>query len=245
MKSALLAIFILQAVSIGASLLLDHPAPMVVPTSLACAVLLAISAMTNSEDKQDTEKIIEQRVVAKTAELRELVKKYEIESLTDPLTGLLNRRGGEQAITQNVYRSRRVRTSFSFLAIDLDFFKRVNDTYGHAVGDIVLSTVSRTIVAHLRTADFAIRWGGEEMLVCLPDTDRNGASLVAEKLRQLIQELRFESGLSITASFGVAEMMLEEEIQIAIARADLNLYIAKARGRNSVFPLVDEAIILS
>ena len=180
--------------------------------------------------------LVDQKVDDKTRSLRELVQRYEMAALTDPLTGLLNRRGGQDAIYRGLSRSRRVGTACSFLLIDIDHFKQVNDTFGHETGDMVLCSVGRTIVSSLRVADLAIRWGGEEILVYLPDTDLAGAIQVAEKLRQLVEGLEFEGPLKVTASTGVAEVMGKEEIHTTLARADMNLYVAKANGRNRVFP---------
>jgi diguanylate cyclase (GGDEF)-like protein len=179
---------------------------------------------------------IEEVVNKRTEHLVEMVQKYEQAALTDALTGLLNRRGGEEAIVRNLARSRRVKTALSFLLVDLDHFKRVNDEHGHATGDLVLCSVTATITMNLRIADQAIRWGGEEILLCLPDTDLEGAIQVAHKLRNVIASISFDNGLKVTASFGAAEVSATEEFHTALARADMNLYIAKAGGRNAVFP---------
>ncbi len=179
---------------------------------------------------------VEAEVAKRTEKLVELVRSYEQAALTDPLTGLLNRRGGEMAILRNLARSRRVNTACSFLLVDLDHFKLVNDKHGHETGDMVLRVVTSTIVSNMRIADLAVRWGGEEILVCLPDTDLVGAIQVADKLRTLISELSFEHGIKTTVSIGVAEVMGPEDLHATLARADMNLYIAKARGRNMVFP---------
>ncbi len=182
---------------------------------------------------------LNEHVHQRTEHLLTLVQKYERESLTDPLTGLLNRRGGEDAISKHLSSTRRSYRPMSFILIDLDHFKKVNDTHGHETGDTVLSTVARTLVAALRQADLSIRWGGEELLAALPNTDLQGAVYVAEKLRRAISEIVF-SGFRITASLGVAEISSEEDLRSVVAKADMHLYIAKAKGRNCVSPDPEE-----
>ncbi len=189
------------------------------------------------KDRDSYDSRVKAEVESRTEKLLDLVRSYEQAALTDPLTGLLNRRGGEMAILRNLARSRRVNTACSFLLVDLDHFTLVNDKYGHEVGDQVLVGVTKLLVSNMRIADLAIRWGGEEILVCLPDTDLDGAIQVAEKMRDLISKTQIEQLPNpVTASIGVAEVMGGEELHGTLARADMNLYIAKARGRNLVFP---------
>ena len=204
--------------------------------------LSAKSQVQKDKDRDTYDDRVKAEVEGRTEKLLELVRSYEQAALTDPLTGLLNRRGGEMAILRNLARSRRVSTACSFLLIDLDHFKLINDRYGHEVGDMVLCNVTKTVESNMRIADLAIRWGGEEILVCLPDTDLEGSILVAGKMRSLIEGLSFANGVRVTASIGVAEVMGVEDLHATLARADMNLYIAKARGRNAVFPgSLDEA----
>lgn len=167
-------------------------------------------------------------------DLRQNMSYYEKAAATDALTGLLNRRGGEEYINTSMARSRRTKSTFSTIIMDIDHFKQINDKYGHSVGDMVISEVAKIIISTLRVADFAIRWGGEEFLICLPDTDLSGALLVAEKLRHVIDKHSFDN-LKVTASFGCAEMG-DDDFDIMVARADMHLYMAKSRGRNTVFP---------
>ncbi len=195
------------------------------------------SIIQKEKDRDSYDARVAAEVEKRTEKLLELVKSYEQAALTDPLTGLLNRRGGEMAILRNLARSRRVHTACSFLLVDLDHFKLINDKYGHEVGDRVLVETTKLLVANLRIADLAIRWGGEEILICLPDTDLSGSIQVAEKMRGLIAQLSFEpEAIRVTASVGVAEVMGTEDLHQTLLRADMNLYIAKARGRNAVFP---------
>jgi diguanylate cyclase (GGDEF)-like protein len=156
------------------------------------------------------------------------------QALTDELTALSNRRAGEQAIIRETARARRTGRPLSFVLFDVDHFKRVNDTYGHMTGDLVLREVARFLSAFLRGGDIAVRWGGEEFLVILADGSIDGAQQFAERVRKAIELLRVGEVGSITISAGTAELLPGEDPETAVARADANLYEAKSRGRNRV-----------
>jgi diguanylate cyclase (GGDEF)-like protein len=167
-----------------------------------------------------------------TAEVA-MARKLEEQATHDHLTGLLNRRGGEEIIAREVARATRHATPISFLLIDIDHFKRVNDEHGHAVGDRVLAAVSRCIVKELRAYDHAIRWGGEEILVVLPETSGFPAARVAERIRASVAALVIPDAPSVTVSIGLSELGLLT-IDGAISAADQALYAAKRAGRNRV-----------
>lgn len=155
----------------------------------------------------------------------------------DALTGLHNRRGLERRIAAEVSRSRRHGLPLSIAIGDLDFFKRVNDEFGHAVGDDVLRTVGVRISRNLRTEDVAVRWGGEEFLLLLPDTDRDSAVQVADKIRLAVTEQSIDfrdHSVPATISFGVAQLAEDEEAADLVHRADQAMYRAKSGGRNRV-----------
>jgi diguanylate cyclase (GGDEF)-like protein len=162
-------------------------------------------------------------------------------SLTDPLTGLWNYRFMQTSLRREAERSRRYQRPSALLAIDLDRFKDVNDTYGHPVGDQVLVELGRRITAQIREVDLAFRHGGEEFMVLLPETDALGASAVAERLGRAVNARKFKvndaSGgreLNITVSIGIA--VLGEHAETAtgvLAAADEALYAAKAAGRDT------------
>lgn len=160
-------------------------------------------------------------------------------AMIDPLTGLLNRRGFEEAVRKQVARSKG--RSFSIAVCDIDNFKSINDSYGHAEGDAVLAKVAALLSENLRFSDKASRSGGEEFVMLLSDIDREDARSLIERLRRVIEETRFGSGnlrrRRVTASFGVAEYRADEELEAAIQRADAMLYAAKRNGRNQA--LVD------
>jgi diguanylate cyclase (GGDEF)-like protein len=155
-------------------------------------------------------------------------------ALTDPVTALTNRRGGEEALAREVARARRSGTALSLVLFDIDHFKNINDQAGHAVGDRVLRGISEILSASQRGSDLAMRWGGEEFLVLLPDVGLAGARTFAERVRENVQNLVISDAGRITISAGVAELRGEEDAAAALARADVNLYRAKANGRNRV-----------
>jgi diguanylate cyclase (GGDEF)-like protein len=157
-------------------------------------------------------------------------------SSTDPLTGLPNRRYFLEVARREVERVRRFGGLASVVMIDLDHFKTLNDTYGHATGDEALRSVARA--CRLRDIDVLARWGGEEFVAILPGTDQEGAFIVAEKLRSAVSEAQVEVGstnVTVTASFGVTQVWPHDKaIDEALARADGALYDAKKAGRNRV-----------
>jgi two-component system cell cycle response regulator len=160
---------------------------------------------------------------------------------TDPLTQLLNRRALTERITAEMERALRYDSTMALLMIDLDHFKRVNDTYGHLVGDDVLRDVAQLLSDTIRSADIVARYGGEEFLVLLPETDDAGAESFADRLRCAIETHPFASDslaepLRLTASIGVAVYPATriESVEDLFARADAALYRAKADGRNRV-----------
>lgn len=155
-------------------------------------------------------------------------------ALTDSVTGLANRRGGEQALAREVARARRGGAPLSLALFDIDRFKAVNDQAGHAVGDRVLQGISGILSASQRGSDLAMRWGGEEFLVLLPDVGLNGARSFAERVRENVQNLTIPSAGRVTVSAGVSELMSDEDSATALARADANLYRAKSAGRNRI-----------
>ncbi len=155
-------------------------------------------------------------------------------ALTDPVTALANRRGGEEALAREVARARRTGAPLSLVLFDIDRFKNINDRSGHAVGDRVLRGISEILSASQRGSDLAMRWGGEEFLVLLPDVGLAGARIFAERVRENVQNLTVADAGRITVSAGVSELVGDEDPAVALARADANLYRAKAGGRNRV-----------
>ncbi len=170
-----------------------------------------------------------------------LLRKMEWLATTDELTELNNRRSFFQRATMEMERARRYDRPISFILLDLDHFKRINDSYGHAAGDLVLTETARRIRRSIRDTDIAGRYGGEEFAVCLPETRQHTAENLAERLRAIIADSPIEYGdkeLSITASFGIIgrDKIDEETVENLFAKADKALYMAKEKGRNLCVP---------
>jgi diguanylate cyclase (GGDEF)-like protein len=156
---------------------------------------------------------------------------------TDTLTGLMNRRGIERAARQGMVRCRSKGQPLTAVIADLDLFKRINDEYGHGVGDLALQRFSAYLQAAAPDAELLGRLGGEEFVLLLEDTSEEEALLVVERIRAEVADVRMDDlGLgSLTASFGVAGMAAEDEVLLdMLARADSALYAAKSAGRNRV-----------
>ncbi len=163
--------------------------------------------------------------------------KEESAARTDPLTGLLNRRGFLELSRLVVSIAERSARSFSIIMIDLDHFKRVNDKFGHAIGDCVLQEIATILLRGVRDQDILARWGGEEVIVLLPDTGVNGAKTFGEKIRTSVEELETchgEARICVTLSLGISEYHKGEPLTDTIQRADNALYHAKSSGRNRV-----------
>lgn len=162
-------------------------------------------------------------------------------ALCDFLTGALNRRGFIEIANAQLDAARRIRQPCAVALFDIDHFKAVNDTYGHAAGDRLLQDIVALTRQHMRQADRLARWGGEEFVALLPHTDLDGAQVWAEKLRLLIAAHTPAHNQPVTASFGVAALTAGDSLDDIIRRADASLYQAKHGGRNRVFalPIVD------
>ena len=178
------------------------------------------------------------------AALRESEEAYRRLAITDPLTGLYNRRHFNQVAEAEISRVLRSARPLSVIMLDIDFFKRVNDTYGHTSGDIVLQMVAKTIQERLRASDIPARYGGEEFIVLLPETTAEGAAIVAETLRKSIEAATVQGencAITITSSFGVNDYLEKENLPARakilpefINKADQALYASKQSGRNRV-----------
>lgn len=159
------------------------------------------------------------------------------QAIRDELTGLYNRRYLMAAVLAEVQRADRSTEPFCLLLLDIDFFKRINDTFGHLAGDQVLILFGQSIAAQLRVIDCFGRYGGEEFILLMPQTGLNGALIAGERIREAIAQSSFDSAgidKAISVSIGVAEFFDGESAEQLIARADLALYAAKNGGRNCV-----------
>ena len=153
------------------------------------------------------------------------------------LTGLHNRRHLQEQIYAEAARHQRNRSPFSLAIMDIDHFKQFNDNFGHDCGDHVLTHTAQVIKQHIRQQDLAGRWGGEEFLLLLPDTQATGAKVLCEKVRRQIQQTPTSYKLkshAVTVSIGVAELIPGMSIEQTLHLADVALYKAKSKGRNKV-----------
>ena len=173
-------------------------------------------------------------------QLRTEVKKAREEALSDGLTGLINRKGFDMALAECLGHYTDSTDGPCLFIADIDHFKRVNDTYGHLLGDKVIRAIAKILDDNIKGKDVAARFGGEEFVVLLPDTPLDGACLLAEKIRTTVEKLSIkrtgnnEAISNITVSFGVARYKKGEHMSEFVARADNALYQSKNGGRNRV-----------
>jgi len=168
-------------------------------------------------------------------QLKEKSNLLEYQASHDNLTGLFNRNKFNTLFGKEIRRGLRYNNHLSLVLLDIDFFKVVNDTHGHQIGDQVLKEIASIIMQDVREHDTAVRWGGEEFLILLPETDLEGAKIVAEKIRNSISEKPLTNKkLNITASFGITIMNDKDTEESFIARTDEALYEAKENGRDKV-----------
>lgn len=178
---------------------------------------------------------LERKVEERTAELERANENLRNLAWRDSLTGLPNRLAGMDRLEAEFARLSRSEAASSVLMLDVDLFKPINDTYGHGVGDDVLRHIAALIKSSLRTGDFVARFGGEEFMALLPDTDLEGARTVAEKIREAIQDNPEGTVGTVTISIGVTlASAADPEMDVAVRRADAALYEAKRSGRNRV-----------
>ena len=178
---------------------------------------------------------MEEQVRARTEQLEAANAELHLQARSDPLTGVLNRRGLDAQFDFALALAQRSGRALSLISIDVDHFKRVNDTYGHPQGDLVLKGLAHTLQESLRSSDLVARLGGEEFVALLPDTDLEGAINVAEELRLTIADQQHEVVGRIFVSLGVSMLRPGEKTATALLeRADAALYAAKHQGRNRV-----------
>lgn len=197
---------------------------------------LTIYGVNNSKNLLKTEieerKRIEAELREKTVQLEELNKQLEASAVTDHLTQIYNRLYFDKAIEREIARYKRYGNSLSLILFDIDHFKHVNDSLGHHAGDRVLQTMAILVKQSLRKSDVFARWGGEEFIILLPESNVLQGLLVAEKLREKIATSTILEERKITCSFGVTEFRTDESYESFAKRADTALYEAKNTGRN-------------
>ena len=152
----------------------------------------------------------------------------------DKLTDVYNRAKIDEVISYNIKLSQRYKNNFCLILIDIDFFKKFNDTYGHQIGDEVLILLSRALNNAIRRTDVFARWGGEEFVIVLPETNMNEAINVSKYLRKVVEKITHKIAGSVTASFGIAQFDEKDDASLLFQRVDRALYKAKRNGRNRV-----------
>lgn len=155
-------------------------------------------------------------------------------SQTDALSGLYNRRFMNKKLEEEIMKYQRYETPFSVLLLDIDYFKKINDTFGHDKGDLVIKKISSLMQKHIRNTDICARWGGEEFLILASNSDLNGAIKLANNIRELIENSEFEINTYVTVSIGVSSMNKHLEQESLLKLVDNALYKAKEKGRNRV-----------
>ena len=190
------------------------------------------------EDEQSKRNWLEAAVEKRTEDIQLLSEKFKHQATRDSLTGILNRGSFFETAQQLLDLSKRQNSTATFVLMDLDNFKLINDTYGHFIGDKVLIHFTQTIQALLRKSDLIGRVGGEEFAIFLPDTDTDAAFELANKIREAVSHSTIElDGISVTytVSLGIdSSMQTDHKIDDIFKRADLKLYDAKGKGRNRV-----------
>jgi diguanylate cyclase (GGDEF)-like protein len=214
--------------SAGALCLLDSR-----PLRLSADDLDAFAA-TAATIAKEIERHVPRGDVDSTSTAASEIQALERLAITDELTGLINRRGGEATIGNEIARAKRHRTPLTCVLIDIDRFKMVNDTFGHQVGDSVLRELSALFKRTLRTYDTVVRWGGEEFLLVLPGVSLEDAQRLADRIRRAVEAIEFPGAGRITLSAGAAGLGLDYSFEEMLATADRRLYQAKSSGRNTV-----------
>jgi diguanylate cyclase len=192
---------------------------------------------------KETEKTLENmsarltEIKEEADELRKRSQEIEFEAVTDALTGIYNRKGYNDKISETLAHVKRYGIKSSLIVCDIDFFKKINDNFGHKVGDLALIKLATLLKDRLRTNDFIARFGGEEFVVILPHTALEGAIKAATGLREYIDNAVFSykgKQIPLTISIGVSEFTKDDDDSSVFERADHALYLAKRSGRNTV-----------
>lgn len=173
------------------------------------------------------------------SEKNKLMDELLVAAQKDYLTNLFNRRHFSEVINNEITRSKRFKRGFSLFMIDIDYFKNINDLYGHECGDLALMNISKLMQQNIRETDIACRWGGEEFLILLPETNLEPACYLAEKIRHLIEEFSFSYNSNIikfTVSIGIYYLNHNDNLNLdsVVNEVDQCLYTAKSEGRNKI-----------
>lgn len=162
------------------------------------------------------------------------LQKMTLLSTTDSLTKISNRRRLEEVLRNEVERAKRYHQDLSLIMFDIDYFKKVNDNYGHDVGDLILKEIALLVKETIRKSDIFARWGGEEFMILTPNTDLDNAKKLAEKARVRIEDYPFSNIKNLSCSFGACQFREDYDIEVFTKKVDCALYLAKDKGRNRV-----------
>ena len=190
-----------------------------------------------NEQLNKANRVLEAKVKERTEELMVALVDQKKAAVTDPLTGLLNRRGMTEQFHREILRYERYKKKFAVCMGDIDHFKKINDTHGHEAGDYILAEMAKIMLKISRPVDIVSRWGGEEFLAILPETDLEGGIVLVERIRSEIEKRNFnynQKNIFVTLSFGVSVYENASPMENSIKIADDRLYRAKQTGRNKV-----------
>ena len=193
-----------------------------------------IDKLTDIIDEKNELNFIKKAITKMNYEITKRENDLKYISETDPLTKCYNRRAILSLIEKEIEQSKLFNLNFSLIMFDLDKFKKVNDTFGHLFGDVVLKDISKVILENIKATDAFGRYGGEEFLILLPNTELPEGIIIAERLRKTIEKLTWEYDTVITASMGVVENLKNDNLDIVLEKVDNLLYKAKNNGRNRV-----------
>jgi diguanylate cyclase (GGDEF)-like protein len=204
---------------------------------LSMAISLANRVTRLFTEVEDVNRTLERKVVERTEALQEANEQLARVARMDPLTQVANRRAFLERAGDEAARVRRTRRPFAIILGDIDHFKRFNDEHGHACGDAVLASAASLLREGAREHDLVARWGGEEFILLLPETDLEGAAALAERIRERVESSGHQHEghvLRVTMTFGVSECGVDETLDDCVGRADRALYAGKTLGRNRV-----------
>lgn len=193
------------------------------------------SLISKKHQLENMNTILEHKVQERTEELEKINQDLKLFARIDALTGINNRLAANERLKEEFLKMKRNKVSYSLALIDIDYFKKVNDNYGHEVGDIVLKYIAQILKDNTRATDFVARFGGEEFIFIFTEITQNSAFKIAEKIRNVVENSTIPHVNKITLSIGISSASFNDENEdVAVKKADLALYKAKNEGRNKV-----------
>ena len=186
------------------------------------------------KELEERNAVLQRLVDEKTLHLNKALEKLTLLATIDKLTNIYNRQKTQELLEQETVRANRYKNKLSIVMVDIDFFKEINDTAGHNVGDSILSEFASIMSKNTRATDICGRWGGEEFLIISPESCEADAIKISKKIQAAINSHTFETGIKLTASFGVATFETELSPKDLVKKADDALYYSKRHGRNQI-----------